>query len=102
MALTVTLYLRAIFWAAILGYAFWRAPRALPYSAKLARIAIVCGFVAVICAFYRIIQGPPQWYARESLVMTIVGLTGGAAMLGGLICGAIAFFIDAKRSPSLD
>ena len=91
-----------IVWSVILGYAYWRAPRALPYSAKLARIAVICGFVTVLSVLYRVIQGVQGWSQHESPSMMMIALVGGVGMLGGLICGAVAFFIDAKRSPSSD
>jgi hypothetical protein len=89
-----------VLWSMILGYAFWRAPRALPHSHRLARIAVVCGFVAVLSELYRVIQGVPEWSFRESPSTIVSAFIGGAGMLAGLICGAIAFFIDARRTPS--
>jgi len=91
-----------IFWVVLLGYAFWRAPRALPYSARLARTAVVGGFVTVLSELYRVIQGVQGWPPHESPSMAIVVFMGGAGMFGGLVCGAVAFFIDAKRNPSSD
>jgi len=88
-----------ILWSPILGYAFLRAPRALPHSAKLARIAVICGFVGVASALYlKRVQEEQGW--SLSAPMTIVAFVAGAGMLAGLICGAIAFFIDARRTPS--
>jgi hypothetical protein len=90
-----------ILWSLILGYAFWRAPRALPHSVKLARIAVICGFVGIASALY--LKGAQEargWFLLESGPMTILVFVGGVGILSGLICGAIAFFIDAKRTPS--
>jgi len=90
-----------ILWSLILGYAFWRAPRALPHSARLARIAVICGFVGIASALYlKGVQEAQGWSLHESTPMTIVVFVAGTGMLAGLICGAIAFFIDARRTPS--
>ena len=95
-----------ILWFLILGYAFWRAPRALPHSAKLARVAVVCGFVGVSSALYlKAVQDALGWplnATTPSPPMMIVTFVAGAGILAGLICGAIAFFTDARRTPSSD
>jgi hypothetical protein len=89
-----------VLWSIILIYAFWSVPKFLPYSAKLARIAVMCGFVTLLAAAYRESRGALYWSPDEDSRLTIVTLIGGAGILGALICGAIASILDAKRRPA--
>jgi hypothetical protein len=89
-----------VIWSIILFFAFWRVPKVLPRSIKLARIAVMCGFVTLLAAVYREGRGVLYWSPAEDSRLTIAVLVGGAGMFGALICGAIAFILDAKRRPS--
>ena len=89
-----------VIWSLVMMYAFWRVPKMLPHSVKLARIAVMCGFIVVLAALYRETHGVRYWSPDQSSLTNIVTLVEGGGMFGGLICGAIAFILDAKRRPS--
>jgi hypothetical protein len=87
-------------WSAVLIYSFWRVPKVLPHSIKLASTAVMCGLVTLLATVYRLSRGVPYWSPDEDSRLTIVGLLGGASVSGALVCGAIAFILDAKQRPS--
>jgi hypothetical protein len=87
-----------VIWSIILIYGFWRAPKILPYSVKLARTAVMCGGIAFLAAVYSESRGVHYW--SPDLRTTVVTLFLGVGIFGALICGAIAFILDAKRRPS--
>ena len=85
---------------AILAYVYWKVPNNLPYTVVFARRTII--FVALLILpliFYATVNGLAPW-PHQTHVEVIVELIGAFGMFVGLICGAICFFKDARRTPS--
>ncbi len=84
---------------AILAYAYWKVPNTLPYVVVFARRTII--FVALFILpliFYAVVYGLDPWPHQTNTEIAIE-LIGAFGMFVGLICGAICFFKDARRTP---
>lgn len=84
----------------LLAYLYWSVPRTLPYTVLFARRTII--FVALLIlplVLYAAVYGLAPWphQTHTEIVVELVGMFG---LFVGLICGAICFFKDARRTPS--
>jgi hypothetical protein len=84
---------------ALLGYAYWTVPRTLPYTVVFARRTIILVALLILPAVvYATVYGLAPW-PHQTHVEVGVELIGAFGMFVGLICGAICFFKDARRTP---
>jgi hypothetical protein len=85
---------------AILAYAYWKIPSTLSYTVVFARRTIIFVTLLVLpLLVYTAVHGltPFPHQTRTQVILEVMGALG---MFVGLICGAICFFKDARRTPS--
>ena len=91
---------RPLLFLLLLAYLYWSVPRTLPYTVTFARRTII--FVALLIVpfvLYAAVYGITPW-PNQTHVEVVVELLGAFGMFVGLVCGAICFFKDARRTPS--
>ena len=85
---------------ALLAYVYWKVPNTLPYTVALARRTIIFVVLFILpLILYAAVYGLDPW-PHQTNAAVVVELIGAFGMFVGLICGAVCFFKDARRTPS--